>query len=462
MCPSSPPPSTPSEVPGFGMVEACDQAASTLCPDAALGALVSRLPPLPSSDSEALSLDSEDEAWGWFRQTCFPGERLNLNPGTLGTPSRYARNRQLSFWQGGVEAFPLGQYQRGRETLKAARLRAGQLWSGEGPAVVGGTTGTMNLLLMSLFADLLQTGRRPPFRVLTSLHEHHGGIGGFERHPGFQVQYLTDKALQDHVLFLQMLELFRPDILLLSHLTWTRAQRLEVVRLGQAVGALFPRCFRILDLTQSLGLLSVAGILDAGAPEGFDVAVSSAHKWLFAPGGTGFLWLTASACERLGALVWAGEGLDEPHPMSRFEAAGGQDFSALAGLLGALELYQAVGGARISARSAALARCFEARLQERLGQRVAEVQTLDPTTGAPVSGTLAPEHHTGMISLHFESIDPYPIYQALGAQGIHVKCIKTTLADGQRLQLLRLGFPYYEQVKRVEAAAALLAQWVVS
>lgn len=471
MSPSHPP-VTPPGFPPFTPPGTVDSSSLTPEPvepehaadlEASWQALVRGLPRLPASGGYTpAQLVAEDDAWRPFRQALFPGVRLNLNPGTLGTPSRHVRNRQLSFWQGELEAFPLGQYQRGRALLREVRALAGQLWSGEGPAVVGGTTATMNLLILSLFAALLQTGRRPPFRVLTSLHEHHGGIGGFERHPGFEVVYLCDEALQNQALLMQNVERFRPDVLLLSHLTWTRAQRLEVVRIGQTVGTLVPECFRILDLTQSVGLLSMAGILEAGGPVGFEVALSSAHKWLFGPGGTGFLWLSTRARERLGALVWAGEGLDEPHPLARFEAAGGQDFSALAGLLGALALYQAVGPARSSARSAALASLFETTLQTALGGRAAEVRTLDPLSGVPVVGALPMERHTGMISLHFETIDPYPIYQSLGEQGIHVKCIKTRLPDGQPLQLLRLGFPYYEEASRVGAAATLLARQVVS
>lgn len=173
------------------------------------------------------------------------------------------------------------------------------------------------------------------------------------------------------------------------------------------------------------------------------------------------MWMTPDARRDLQALVWAGEYLDEGHENARFEPAGGRDFSLWAGLLGALELHLAVGELRISNRSAALAALFERELVCALAEsphlRLKEtLQLLDPDTGTATPLGEPNPRHSGLFSIHFEGVDPYPLYIELGKRGIHVKCIKARLPNGRLLNLLRIGIPYYEHPERIRGAARTL------
>jgi hypothetical protein len=53
--------------------------------------------------------------------------------------------------------------------------------------------------------------------------------------------------------------------------------------------------------------------------------------------------------------------------------------------------------------------------------------------------------------------DPYPLYGALNARGVHTKCVKAELG-GETLALLRLGVPWYESEARLGRAVALVRE----
>jgi hypothetical protein len=58
----------------------------------------------------------------------------------------------------------------------------------------------------------------------------------------------------------------------------------------------------------------------------------------------------------------------------------------------------------------------------------------------------------GFVVLPFPDRDPYPVYQSLELQRVHVKCIK----QGKH-QLLRLGIPWWETEERLSCAAEIVA-----
>lgn len=394
----------------------------------------------------------DDEAlWERFRATFFPTDRLNLNPGTLGTPSRLVQEAMGRLQADEMHAFPLGQYVRGREVLRRLRGLASQLWGHDisRMAFCGGTTQTMNLVAQGLIyrlrladAKALEFAGRP-IRVLTSQHEHYGGVAGFERHPGFEVIYASEEDLWDQDAFARLVDHTQPEILFLSQVTYTLGKVLPLEPCFETARATCPGIWCIADAAQAVGLITPAY---AHA----DLTVASAHKWLFGPNGAGFLWLSERAATELRAFHWAGEPLDPTAQVSLFEVAGGQDFALYAGVEAAIEMVLAVTPEVIQQRSARLAahlaeelaRCFK---RHQVAVRFSQPFSSDMSVAPPSSRALL-----GGLSLSFPDFDPYPIYASLNTHGIHVKCIKGRLKLGGTHNLLRFGVPFFETRQRLE------------
>ena len=369
--------------------------------------------------------------WEAFRQRLFPGDRINLNPGTLGTPSTAILEAKHDFFENGLSAFPLGQYRQGRLSLRSARQRADSVFGVPGVAIAGGTTATVNLLLLALLG--LSGRRGEPLRVLSSGHEHYGGLAGFERHPGVDVSYLDDSRVGDPQAVAELASSF--DILFLSQVTWTEGRVLPVEAIGEAMAQRGLDCWLMVDAAQSLGLLP--------PPVGVaDVVVGSGHKWLSLPQGTGFLWTSERVRQTLGGLNWSGEALDGESAQARWEPAGGQDFSLYAGVDAGLEIIEAIGPSIMPKRSEYLAEYLAQTLSEHLtSEGVAHTLLPKPGGAAP-----------GFLTLHFPDVDSYPIYDYMNSRRVHVKCIKKDLKGGRSLNALRFTVPYWESHRRLNKA----------
>ena len=390
------------------------------------------------SEPRMRTLDADE--WEQLRLREFPGERCNLNAGTLGTPARSVLAAQQAFWRDDLHAWPLGQYRRGREDLHRARALAHALWGPTAVALCGGASEAMTRLTLALHARLAPA----PIRVLTSGLEHSGGIQGFARHPDFTLQYLPDAALGDPAALTDHLLKFRPQVLLLSQVTYCTGQVLPISALLQAARAVDPTIWTIVDAAQALGLVPPA-LAHA------DAVVASGHKWLFGPPGTGLMWLSPRALHEL-APGWAGEALDAESPTAAFEPTGGHDFSRYAGLAAALDLHTTLGPAQILARCQRLAAWFAAELHDRLRSHHIDHTFHDPPTGTQQSTPPTADRLLGAIHVQFADLDPYPAYAALDAQGLHLKCIKGRRPTGAHQNLLRFCIPPHESFLRLTLA----------
>lgn len=412
--------------------------------------MISAVAPPPS---EPRSTDAIDP-WESLRLREFPGERCNLNAGTLGAPARSVLAAQQAFWQDDLRAWPLGQYRRGRADLQRARALAHELWGPAPVALCGGTSETMTRLTLALHARLAPG----PVRVLTSGLEHPGGVQGFVRHPDFTLHYLPDAALADPAALAEHISAVRPQVLLLSQVTYCTGQVLPISALLRAARSVDPNLWTIVDAAQALGLLPPP-------LEHADAVVASGHKWLCGPPGSGLLWLSPRALVEL-APGWAGEALDAESPAAAFEPAGGQDFSKFTGIAAALALHTALGPPQILARCRDLAAWFAAELHTRLRSRDIHHTFHDPPTGARRSSPPTADRLIGALHVHFPDLDPYPAYTALDARGIHIKCIKGSRPTGAHLNLLRFCLPPHESFPRLTLAldhiAAALARDPVS
>ena len=375
----------------------------------------------------------------------FPGWRYNFNPGTLGTTSRRVRAALVSFGEDDDRAaFPLGAYGAGREGLVRVRASARALW-GEGDVAFGaGTTAQMNLLVHALARTLRIRGSARHV-VLTTAHEHEGGVGGFEAHPDYAVRYCADAALSDPGRWADDVRAARPEVVLLSQITWTEGRILPLAEMVDAVRHHAPHAWVIVDAAQALGATRPA--LGLG-----DVTVASAHKWLCGPPGTGFTWVGARAREALGGVSWVGHPLDPESPLPQWEVAGGQDFARYAGLAAAMDLYGELGIEAARRHSAALAARFASGFDRLLGEAGVRRAWFDPESAAWGEAPTAVGAPT--LAVRFDAFDPYPLYARLNAAGVHLKCVKGRTAVGGELNQLRIGLPWYETDERVDEALA--------
>lgn len=400
---------------------------------------------------------ADDAFWERARLGCFPSRRINLNPAALSAPSVPVREAVRRFCEDEIDAFPIGSYGRGREALTRSRRWMERIWPEVGApcGAAAGATATLATLGTALYPALAgRTGRR--VRVLMSAHEHDSARMGFERHAGFDAVVLEEGRETDPEAILEMVDALRPDVLFLSLVTYDLGRWLPVSDV--LAGLTDPETPRvvIVNATQAVGIRPALPSLGRGAR----LMLASGHKWLFAPPGTGLLWMTPEAIDLLSPYLFVGEGLDAESPLGKFEPGGGQDFARFAGLEAALKLYAYLGPERVLSRSAGLARWFLAELDRILRSRGIAAryygwggQLADPGTEEPGDAL------RGVFSAVFEDFDPFPLYEHLNARRVHVKCIKKRDGEGRPLQLLRFGFPCYENLDRLETALREIRAW---
>ncbi|RYZ22935.1 MAG: aminotransferase class V-fold PLP-dependent enzyme [Chitinophagaceae bacterium] len=378
-----------------------------------------------------------EQEWNGFRERYFQTERINFNPGTLGTtsvPVKDARRKGLQC--GEADGNPLGMYERGRRHLAEIKDRCVELWPAPGYElmVANGTSQTMNLLALSMLRAFNRNDK-PPYRVLTSVHEHPGGIGVFEHLPEFEVHYLSDEVLGNPRLLAREIKRIRPQLAFLSQVYYASGRFAPVERCFDTIRRTEPRCKTILDVTQSIGLYE----LPFGTP---DVLIGSLHKWLFGPHGSGLTWMKPGFLEWINGLFWNGVGLQSGS--CRLSLQGGHDFLMYAEVLEALKLYQQVGPAAILRRSVHLSALLREGLEATFYTHGISYELLSDPEGAP------------LVSVAFSHYHPFELYSELNELGVHCKCIIDYGKSGNTVHVLRFGLPYYETPDRIRYALTLL------
>lgn len=396
----------------------------------------------PTSD-RAPAPNSNETTWETFRREHFPYRHINLNPGTLGTPSRDVLDAMQAYQAGEVLAQPLAQYRKGKEALAETLDAANRLWPSRDHTlqVSAGASQCSNLLALGIARKTARLGR--PLRLLTTPHEHIGGLGAFEKMPEFEICYLTRRELRDPAAFKRLATQLKPDIGFFSHIAYDTGHILPVTQWAEILKTACPEACVLIDISQSLGLM-------APPFEHSDAVFGSCHKWLFGPRGTGLLWTTADFRQSVGALHWSGEPLAPNPDDAGFSPAGGMDFSALAGMAAALQLHEQLGTDTARERSAQLARSFRPKLSallERHGIAHNFLTTHDGRVG-----------EAGVLTVSFPDYDPYPVYHAMNQRIVHAKCIKDRGKDGRDRRLLRFGLPCYETEARLAEALTVFEQ----
>ncbi len=385
---------------------------------------------------------SNEQYWESFRVKHFASERINLNPGTLGTtplPIRAVRNGDKA---GSYNGFPLGAYEQGRKSHAEINRLCAELWPADGYrlAVTHSTSQTMNLLALAMIRRFHKEGQGP-YRIITTTHEHEGGIGCFHHLPEFEVHYVEDKVLHDADAFAQAIKNIEPHVALFSHVFYDTGNVAPVNSWCAAVRSLAPECKIVLDAAQSLGLYDI--------PFGLaDVVLASVHKWLLGPQGGGLMWMKDAFYNWIEGMYWSGHGLGYTPDMAALSIPGGQDFQLYPAIEASLKFYMETGKDRILARSSAHGAYMQKALHEIFTRNGICHTFLNKTQSSPV------------IAVAFRDYDPYELYKYLNDHGVHTKCIKAHKVGGVVYNILRLGVPYFETRSRLDKALQRMEEYL--
>ncbi len=388
---------------------------------------------------------NNESYWAKFRKEHFHSRRINFNPGTLGTPSERVKHARIFTAKSDeIEAHPLGLYEYGRKCQDEIQVLCKDIWKSPGyySMVVHGTSQTLNLIALSMLR-VLHKEDEGPYRIITTEHEHIGGIGCFENIPEYEVHYLDDKTLEDKDALKKKIEQIKPHIAFFSHVYYDTGSKTPALEWAKIFKKYAPDAKIIVDAAQSLGVMDL--------PFGnADVIVGSAHKWLFGPHGGGLIWMKNSFKNWIQSLYWSGHGLIADADLESLSIPGGQDFMLYPAMLEALNLYKCVGKDIVFQRSAMLANWFQKKLVDAISPLKSDYVFLNNTMNSPV------------ISLAFREFDPYPLYKSLNDRHIHIKCIKDHKVGDKVYHILRFGFPYFETLDRLEYAIGQIKQLVIA
>jgi UDP-sulfoquinovose synthase len=393
----------------------------------------------PVAISEEPAAITSEQEWEAFRETNFGTKRINLNPGTLGTTSTAVKNvrQNISVTQD-LDGNPLGMYEHGRKCLSEIKTLCNEIWPSRGYELVvaSGTSQTINLLALSMLRSFNRE-RKTPYRVVTTKHEHPGGIGVFEHLPEYEVHYIDDEILQDEAELRSVISGIQPDVAFISQVYYASGNFSPYETWCHIIREVTPGCKLILDSTQAVGLYD----LPFGTA---DVVIGSLHKWLFGPHGSGVTWMKQEFREWIKGLFWNGMGLSNEPDQANLTLQGGQDFVMYSEILEALKLYRKVGKDVVLKRSAYLSDIFCEKLQQLLAKFEVRHKILNTSGSAP------------LLSVAFNDYHPFDLYTELNEKGVHCKCIIDYKKGGNSYHILRFGLPYYETVDRLETVIATI------
>ena len=390
------------------------------------------------------SIDNE-AYWAKFRKENFHSRRINFNPGTLGTPSERVKHARIFTAKSDeMDAHPLGLYEFGRKCQNEIQDLCKEIWHSPGyySMVVHGTSQTLNLIALSMLRVFHSEGKAP-YRIMTTEHEHIGGIGCFENIPEYEVHYIDDKTLDDKDALKKKIEQIKPHMAFFSHVYYDTGSKTPAAEWASIFKKYAPECKVFIDAAQSLGVMDLP-FGDA------DVILGSAHKWLFGPHGGGLIWMKNNFKNWIQSLYWSGHGLIADADLESLSIPGGQDFMLYPAMVEALKLYKSVGKDTIMQRSAMLANWFQKKLTDAVSPLKSDCVFMNTTMNSPV------------ITIAFQEFDPYPLYKSLNDRHIHVKCIKEHKIGDKVYHILRFGFPYFETLDRLDYAVGQIKQLVAA
>jgi selenocysteine lyase/cysteine desulfurase len=317
-----------------------------LTPGQAEAAFGPDAPPLPPAD---LFATDPERYWRELRkQWLLAPDRINLNCGSVGcTPIPVLR--AMIDHLASAEAFREPEYpwfgyeenHRLRELRDA--LAAFLHCRRDELALVRNATEGNNVVCNGL--DM-----KPGDEAILTDQEHPGGRCCWEQKAArFGIQLQSVKLPRPPASAKEIVELFakaitpRTRILFFSHITSPTGLVLpvkEICRLARAHGLL-----TCVDGAHAIGQIPL-DLHDLGC----DFYVTSPHKWLLAPKGTGTLFVREELLERLWVNTASADWRNYQQKAYRFSNLGTSNLSVMVGLKAALDFYQTIGPERIYRR----------------------------------------------------------------------------------------------------------------
>jgi len=299
---------------------------------------------------------------------------IYLNTASLGPTPRSVFERTMAAWRE-IETNPVRQSYRGDVALAAesARQRAAAFLGcdmGE-LLITRSTTEAMNSIAQGI---VLERGDR----VLTTNHEHHGGEFCWQylqRKRGVEVDVVRIPLTEhDPAAILGRFEAAitrRTRVISLSHVLTTNGLRMPITEIAALARARNVLC--IVDGAQAIGEIPV----DLHAL-GCHAYAGAGHKWLMGPKGTGFLYVSNDAAERIEPM----QRQDGPAYVSN--SAGMGAVPLIVGLGAAIDEAQARGMPAVVARILAL----RSRVYQGLSS-IPGIEVASPPDGATASALVA-------------------------------------------------------------------------
>lgn len=367
--------------------------------EAAFGPDAPRLP--------AATLYSADPERYWAelrRQWLLAGDRINLNCGSVGCSPlpvlRATIDHLLAAEAFREPAYPWAGYEEnGRVRELRAALANFLHCRRDELALVRNATEGNNVVCNGL--DL-----RPGDEALLTDQEHPGGRCCWEQKAarfGVRLNYVRlprPPASADEIVNL-FVRAFTPRtrIVVFSHITSPTGLVLPVKRICQA--ARERKILTHVDGAHAIGQIPL-DLHDLGC----DFYVTSPHKWLCAPKGTGTLFVREKLLDRLWVNIATSNWRNFQHKAYRFSQFGTSNLSVIVGLKAALDFFQTVGPDRIYRRIHELA----GRVREGL-RRHPQVRLINAS---------ADEFYAGLVSFEAVRGDLRGVMRECAARNVRV------------------------------------------
>lgn len=149
------------------------------------------------------------------------------------------------------------------------------------------------------------------------------------------------------------------------------------------------------------------------------------------------MWIKEDLFKWMEAVFWGGSIIAYDVESESLCIPGGQDFMMYPAIEESLKLYKRIGAQTVLKRSAYLKGIFKTMLKEVLEKHCIKFTIMPNGKWSPV------------VTVLFKYFNPYPLYNYLNEQKIHVKCIRQKIINDDKVDILRIGIPYFETVERL-------------
>ena len=359
---------------------------------------------------------------------------FNFNPGTLGVSSSNVKLIHQEYQDLNSFNSPLKQINDSRLIHEKIKEIANDIWSIDMELSVVHSSTTFTTLLS--YAIALRAKNK--IKLLTSLHEHNGGLVAFESLSNYYDRsYLSDEEISSEKLFENSISKYKPTVCFLSHVFYDTGWILPIEKYGEIIKKNNLETIFIVDAAQSIGLI------DLPKTNFIDAMFGSSHKWLMGPQGAGLLWTSKHLRSKIESIYL----LNKSNLGSGFSISGGMDYSINLQILESLKLYKINTLKNVQESVSRLSNIFWANVSVVLKKYDVNVKRLSSFSLFECAPFLV---------MYFDDYDPYDLYKKMDQKGVFVKCIKNCIINNNNYHLLRIGIAYGETEDRVRIACKIV------